>query len=118
MINSKSGTQLSEKARINLRRNTELRNTDSKFLSFQPGEKKVLLFDAEKIEPVEPVFDGKKIQKFQYTVKDLNTDQEKVWSVSKTMSEQLDAFLNVGRTLLEIQRVGSGRDTRYHILPA
>jgi hypothetical protein len=33
---SKSGTKLSEQARINLQRNAELRNKDSKFLSLQP----------------------------------------------------------------------------------
>lgn len=37
---SVSGTQLSEQARLNLQRNAELRNKDSKFLTFQPGEKK------------------------------------------------------------------------------
>jgi|SRR3954468_7192564 hypothetical protein len=110
--------ELSEKARKSLQRNTELRKRDSKFLTFQPGEKKALLFDPEKIEPVEREFDGERIQKFQYTVKDPNTDQEDVWPVSKRTSEQVDAFLSVGHALLSIRREGSGRDTRYYILPA
>ena len=50
-------------ARINLQRNAELRNKDSKFVSIQPGEKIVLLFDPEKIEPMEREFDGKKSSK-------------------------------------------------------
>ena len=74
METSISGTQLSEHARINLQRNAELRNRDSKFVSLQPGEKIVLLFDPEKIEPMEREFDGKKVQRFQYTVKDTHTD--------------------------------------------
>jgi hypothetical protein len=61
MPKSMSGTQLSEKARMNLQRNADLKNRDSKFVSLQPGEKLVLLFDAEKIEPVEREFDGKKV---------------------------------------------------------
>ena len=113
-----SGTQLSEHARINLQRNAELRNKDSKFVSLQPGEKIVLLFDPEKIEPMEREFDGKKVQRFQYTVKDTNTDREKIWTVSKRLSEQLDTFLSEGHTLLRIQRVGLGKETRYYVLPA
>lgn len=115
---SSSNTQLSEKARINLQRNADLRNKDSKFVSIQPGEKIVLLFDPEKIEPIEREFDGKKVQRFQYTVKDSQTTQEKIWTVSKRTSEQIDAFLSESHTLLKIQRVGLGKDTRYHILPA
>jgi hypothetical protein len=34
------------------------------------------LFDPEKMEPVEQEFDGKKVQRFEYTVKDPNTGQE------------------------------------------
>jgi len=118
MIRSNHGRQLSVKARINLRRNAELRNKNSKFLSFQPDEKKVLLFDPEKIKPVEREFDGKMVQKFDYTVKELNTDLERVWPVGKTISEQIDAFLSEGHTLLRIQRVGLDKETRYHIIPA
>jgi hypothetical protein len=77
-----------------------------------------LLFDAKKIEPIEREFDGKKVQRFQYTVKDLSINQEKLWTVSKRTSEQIDAFLSEGHFLLKIQRVGLGKDTRYHVLPA
>ena len=113
-----SNTQLSEKARINLERNAELRNTGSKFLSFQPDETKVLVFDPEKIKPVEREFDGKPVQKYDYTVKELNTDLERVWPVGKTISEQIDSFLSEGHTLLRIQRIGLDKETRYHIIPA
>jgi hypothetical protein len=82
------------------------------------GEKFLGLFDPERIEPVEQEFDGKKVQRFQYTVKDPNTGQEKYWVVSKRTSEQVDAFLGEGHNLLKIQRLGSGNDTRYNIFPA
>ena len=74
--------------------------------------------DAEKVDPVEKEFDGKKVQRFQYTVKDPNTSQEKYWTVSKRTSEQIDAFLSEGHDLLKIQRFGSGKDTRYQIIPS
>jgi hypothetical protein len=111
-------SQLSERARQNLLRNTELRNKETRFFTPQPGDKAALLFDAEKVEPVEIEFDGKKVQRFQYTIKDPNTGQEKYWTVSKRTSEQIDAFLSEGHDLLKIQRFGLGKDTRYPIIPS
>jgi hypothetical protein len=70
------------------------------------------------MEPVEQEFDGKKVQRFQHTVKDPNTGQEKYWIVSERTSEQVNAFLIEGHNLLKIQRLGSGNDTRYDILAA
>ena len=110
--------QLTEQARENLQRNAELRERDSRFLTIQPNQKIMLLLDAEKIEPVESEFDGKKVRRFQYWVTDPNSGLEKIWAVSKRTSEQIDAFLSEGHTLLKIQRIGSGKDTRYHIMPA
>jgi hypothetical protein len=110
--------ELTEKAKENLRRNEELRRKSSKFQSVQPGEKIVGLFNPEKMEPVEQEFDGKKVQRFQYTIQDPNTGQEKYWIVSKRTSEQIDAFLMEGHNVLKIQRLGSGNDTRYNIFPA
>jgi hypothetical protein len=113
-----STKELSQKALENLRKNEELRRKASEFLSLQPGEKFLGLFDPEKFEPVIQEFDGKKVQRFQYMIKDPNTGQEKFWRVSKRVPEQIDAFLSEGHNLLEIQRLGSGNDTRYNILPS
>jgi hypothetical protein len=110
--------ELSEKAIQNLVRNEELRKSSSPFLSIQPGEKFIGLFNPEKMEPVENEYDGKKVQRFQYAVTDPNTGQEKYWSVGKRVSEQIDAFLSEGHNLLKIQRLGTGKDTRYNIFPA
>jgi integrase len=85
----------------------------------QPGEKVVWLFNAENIEPVEQEFNGRKVQKFQYAVVDPNKpSQEKYWTANKVTSEQIDAFLNEGHSILKIQRIGSGTDTRYNIMAA
>jgi hypothetical protein len=52
-------------------------NKDNIFFNPQPGEKSIWIFDAEKVEPVEKEFDGKKVQRFQYTALDLISGQEK-----------------------------------------
>src|ERR671931_2802638 len=102
--------ELSEKAKENLRRNEELRRNASPFLSMQPGEKFLGLFNPEKMEPVENEYDGKIVQRFQYTVMDPNTGQEKYWSVGKRVSELIDAMLSEGHNSLKIQRLGTGKD--------
>jgi hypothetical protein len=61
-MTSQKEQELSEKARQNLLRNAELRNKDSKYFSPQPGEKSNWIFDAEKIQPVEKEFDGRKVE--------------------------------------------------------
>jgi hypothetical protein len=115
---SNQNQELSEKARTNLQRNAELREKDNIYFSPQPGEKSIWIFDAEKVEPVEKEFEGKMVQRFQYTIKDPNTGQEKYWTVSKRTSEQIDAYLSEGHRILKVQRIGSGKDTRYNIMPA
>jgi hypothetical protein len=45
------------------------------------------------------------------------SDQEKYFEVSKKASADIDTLLLKGYTKLEIQRSGSGRDTRYLPIP-
>jgi hypothetical protein len=106
------------KARQNLQCNAELRNKDNKFFNPQPGEKSIWINDAEKIQPVEKEFDRKKVQRFQYIIQDPNnSDYETYWTVGKRTSEQIDVFLSEGHSLLKIQRISSGKETRYNIMP-
>jgi hypothetical protein len=120
MSNEKN--ELTEKARQNLDRNAQIRENkdeNSKYAKIQPGEKVIWLFNAENIEPVEQEFDGRKVQKFQYAVVDSNKPgPERFWTANKTTSEQVDAYLSEGHSLLKVQRIGSGTDTRYNIMPA
>ena len=111
--------ELSPKAKENLRKNAELRQKNSKFIKIQPGEKTVLQFNPEKMEQTEAVFNGKKTQRYQYTVIDPdNESQEKYLEVGKQTSEEIDSHLSEGHTLLKIQRFGLGKDIRYHVIPA
>jgi hypothetical protein len=111
---------LSPKAKENLQRNAESRQKDNKFEKLQPSEKKVYRFNAEKIERVQAEFNGKKTIRYRYTVTDPNdsSNQEKYLDVGKRTSEDIDAYLSEGKTLLKIQRFGLGKDTRYHVTPA
>jgi hypothetical protein len=109
---------LSPKAKEVLQRNAELRQRDNKFIKIEPGEKKVLQFDPERIEQVEAEFNGKKSMRFRYTVKEEGSDQEKYLEVGKRTSEDIDSFLMEAVYILKVQRFGSGTDTRYHIIPA
>ena len=107
------------KARQNLQCNAELRDKDNKFFNPQSGEKSIWINDAEKIQPVEKGFDGKKVQRFQYIIQDPNnSDYETYWTVSKRTSEQIDVFLSEGHSLLKIQRISSGKETHYNIMPS
>ena len=111
---------LSPKAKENLQRNAELRQKDNKFVKLQPSEKKVYKFDPEKIEQTVAEFNGKKSQRYRYTVTDPtdSSNQEKYLEAGKRTSEDIDACLSEGKTLLKIQRFGLGKDTRYHVTPA
>jgi hypothetical protein len=110
--------ELSEEARALIQRNIEAREQSSKFVKMQPGEKKVLQFVPEKTEQVQAEFNGKKSLHFRYTVMEEGSDQEKYFEVSKMASADIDTLLLKGYTKLEIQRSGSGRDTRYLPIPA
>jgi hypothetical protein len=109
--------QLSPKAQENLKKNAELRDKDNKFMKLQPSEKRVLEFNPEKIEQIEAEFNGKKSQRYRYTVTDPNNGnkQEKYLEVGKRTSEEIDGYLVQGHTSLKIQRFGLGKDTRYHV---
>src|ERR671921_2213353 len=113
-------TELSPKAKENLRKNAELIQKNSKYIKLQPGEKTVLQFNPEKTEQTEAEFNGKKSQRYQYTVTEPNSgsNQEKYLTVGKRTSEDIDSHLSEGHTLLKIQRFGLGKDTRYHIISA
>jgi hypothetical protein len=113
-------SELSDKAKENLRRNEESRKKDSKYVKFQPGEKMTLHFDPEKMEPVEVKFDGKKNTRYQYAVTDPEDPEqpEKFFTVSKRNSVQIDTFLAEGQSILKVDRIGAGKDTRYIIRPA
>ena len=100
-------------------KNTELRQKGSNLIKLEPSKKRALKFNPEKIEQVEAEFNGKKSQRYRYTVIDPNnSNQEKYLEVGKRTSEDIYAYLSEGQILLKIQRFGLGKDTRYHVTSA
>jgi hypothetical protein len=69
-----------------LQRNEESLKKDSKYIKLDPGEKRILRFDVEKIEQVEAEFECKKSIRYQYIVTDPNDleQQDKYFTVSKS----------------------------------
>jgi hypothetical protein len=108
--------ELSNKAKENLRRNEDLRRKNSKWIKLQAVEKTTMHFDPEKIEPGESEFNGRKTQRYQYTVSN-DLEDEKYFTVSKRTSEVIDTYLAQRQSILTIQRVGSGKETQYIITP-
>jgi len=111
--------ELSEKAKENLERIAESRKKDSKFLRLEPGEKTILHFDPERIEPVDVEFEGKKSIRYQYSVTESNEpEKSKYFTASKRNSALIDTYLTEGQSILKIHRIGAGKDTQYAITPA
>ncbi len=92
---------------------------DSKYVKFQEGEKKVLRFDTTKapVRSESRTYAGK--INWDFTVYDTQVNQYdvKTWSASKETAKKVVSELKRGYTVLEVERDGSGRDTRYRIRP-
>lgn len=119
MINQKQ--EISETARQKLQHNEDVRKKSSKFYKLDPSQKAVLLFNPEKIEERKEKFseNEEEVQRFYYTIQDPNNPgYEQEWSVSKRTSQQIDALLMEGYTLLKVERINSGMQTSYIITPA
>jgi len=88
----------------------------SNYLKLNDGEIRTLQFDSNKIHLVDNEFDGKITRRVEYEVTDRDTNEgEKILSMALLNARQINGFLLRGKTLLEIQRIGSGRMTRYNI---
>ena len=86
-----------------------------------PVRKQYLLFNPEKIEERKEKFgeNEEAVQRFYYTIQDPNNPgYEQEWSVGKITSQQIDALLMEGYTLLKVERKNSGMQTSYIITPA
>ena len=83
-----------------------IKDKETKVLEFIPGKSKVV----DKVD-----FNGKPQKKVQYTVIDINDMErkEKFYEVSRSHVAAIYNELKAGKTVLEITRLGSGKDTRY-----
>ena len=132
-VNKKYGkTTISEKTKEIFAQIRKEREAQGKFIKLQSGEKKVLQFNPNRVEVVEAEFDepGKntkrKTKQVHYGVIDpqiasdesIPLDQkEKILPMSLTNAISINALLEKGLNLIETQRFGTGRDTKYVFAP-
>jgi hypothetical protein len=127
-----TATAISERTREIFDQIRQERQAQGKFIKFQAGEKKVVQFNPNKVEIVEVEFDepGKntkrKTKQVHYEVIDpqiasderIALDQkEKILPMSLTNAISINALLEKGLNLIEIQRLGAGRETKYVFAP-
>jgi|SRR5215207_10100 hypothetical protein len=129
---STTTTTISEKTKAIFDQIRQERAVQGKFIKLQAGEKKVLQFNPNKVQVVETEFDepGKntkrKTKQVHYGVIDPQTasddripmeQKEKILPMSLTNAISINALLEKGLNLIEIQRFGTGRDTKYVFAP-
>jgi hypothetical protein len=107
--------QISEEAKQKLEQNAQLWKETSEFVNLDDQEIRILKFNPERIKIVE----GQYGPRIQYAVIDPNyPDKEKKFEQGKTTSKEIDKYLKQGHTVLKIQRIGGGKDTKYSVQPA
>jgi hypothetical protein len=98
--------EISDKARENLRSNTELRRRrrmkGNTLLILRDREEVVRIFNPAQIEPLEIDYEGngERTQRFDYTITNPNTCRTEVFHASTRNSGDIDALLAVEYRLL------------------
>jgi hypothetical protein len=98
----------------------EAKKSSGKFLKLAPGEKRTLQFNVNKIAIVDSEFQGQKTggKSIQFTVIDPHDAQaEKVLTMGVKKAEGIMALLKAGKALLDIQKIGSGKDSQFIAIP-
>lgn len=90
----------------------QLLNKDNQYVSIAIGEKKVLQFvTTKKIIEVEKIYNGQQVKKVRFIIIESNSgsNAEKFLDVGKRSARLIIAKLKEGHTLLNIERIGSGK---------
>lgn len=98
----------------------DAKRTGGRFLKLAPGEKRTMQFDVNKIAIVDSEFQGKKTggKTIQFIVIDPNDPQnDRVLSMGVRKTEVIMALLKVGKTLLDIQKIGTGKASQFVAIP-
>jgi hypothetical protein len=91
---------------------------DTKWIKFNPGDKKTLKINPQQeIKKIEREYEGKKSEGYELQVVDVNSGTPKLWTVSRTLLQQLNDYIKEEIYTLTISRQGTGRETRYMIRP-
>lgn len=98
----------------------QAKKVSGKFLKLAPGEKKILQFNISKIEIVDSEYQGKKTggKSINFGVLDPKEPQaERVLSMNIKKAEGIMAALKAGSYLIDVQKIGSGKDSQFIAIP-
>ena len=98
----------------------DAKRTGGRFLKLAPGEKRTMQFDVNKIAIVDSEFQGKKTggKTIQFIVVDPKAPQDdRVLSMGVRKAEGIMALLKIGKTLLDIQKIGTGKASQFIAIP-
>jgi len=110
--------QLSQEEQDNFNEFELQQKKDSKYIKFEDGETKNLKFDTSKKPEREEStkYPGKINWRFSVIEPSVSLDK-KDWSTNAKVARSIVEELRKGYTVLDIERFGSGTDTRYKITP-
>lgn len=98
----------------------EAKRTGGKFLKLAPGERRTLQFNPARIAIVDSEFEGKKTggKSIQFAVLDPKDPQaEKILTMGVKKAEGIMALLKAGKNLLDVQKIGTGKDSQFIAIP-
>jgi hypothetical protein len=98
----------------------EAKKASGKYLKLAPGERRTLQFNVNKIVIVDSQFEGKPTggKSIEFTVIDpISPQMEKVFTIGVKKAEGIMALLKAGKYLLDIQKIGSGKDGQFIAVP-
>jgi hypothetical protein len=110
--------QLSQEEQENFNEFELQQKKDSKYIKFEDGETKTLKFDTSKRPEREASkkYAGKINWKFSVVEPSVSLDT-KDWSTNAKVARAIVEELRKGYQVLDIERFGSGTDTRYKVTP-
>lgn len=89
-------------------------------MKLAPGEKRTLQFNIGKISIVDSEYLGQKTggKSIQFTVIDPKEPQtEKLLTMGVKKAEGIMALLKAGKALLDVQKIGTGKDSQFIAIP-
>jgi len=99
----------------------QILNKDNQYVTIAIGEKKLLQFvTTKKISEIDKPYNGQQIKKVRFIAIELNNGNnvEKFLDVGRRSARLIISKLKEGHTRLNIERIGSGKDTLYIPTPS
>lgn len=98
----------------------QAKKESGRYLKLAPGERRILQFNINAITIRDSEFEGKLTggKSIDFTVIDPALPQvQKIFTVSVKKADAIMALLKAGKTLLDIQKLGSGKESTYVVIP-